>query len=350
MEDRRAKAQAERNELWAKSQALRKKYVTLGLVRSKTQDGLSALLAKSLAVKNFEGKMGEQHRLFVFSGDLSGESASTPWANLSGPPAGMDELIGFIKTSSAADYDFCLAFDGRSRETRAAIEAHLTTHRGATIGEFVVLYAGNVARCASRRTFLGRQGTETGFLKMPLSRTRLTTKDRSDAFLNGKGLTTHDFNYIGVPFPSLNSLDKIKPAEKAAIFQPAGAQAPKKWDRSGVPLFWQESKGLPFWDAILGNLDVGAVFDVSPGSGVLARVCLQRGIQYVGVCFSETHLSWLCNCIDRHGLALIGQKGSSMYHEELSGHVSRLFQDVLEELNAADLADEESDVEEEEFA
>ena len=33
------------------------------------------------------------------------------------------------------------------------------------------------------------------------------------------------------------------------------------------------------------------VVDYSPGSGAMARACLNEGIQYVGICRSDAHVS-----------------------------------------------------------
>ena len=43
----------------------------------------------------------------------------------------------------------------------------------------------------------------------------------------------------------------------------------------GLPLFWGERKSEGLYQQILKDLRVIAVFDATPGSGQLARACLE---------------------------------------------------------------------------
>ena len=48
--------------------------------------------------------------------------------------------------------------------------------------------------------------------------------------------------------------------------------------------FLNASKPIAFWQALLDDWSIQAVFDVSPGSGALMEAALRRGAVYHGVC------------------------------------------------------------------
>jgi hypothetical protein len=110
----------------------------------------------------------------------------------------------------------------------------------------------------------------------------------------------------------------------------------------GVPLFWQEQKPLGLWKALLEELDVKCVVDLSPGSGMCGRACLNLGIQWLGVTRSESHASWLQNVLDRQSLELVVKQESPLFEQDLSALIQKHFADVLEQLNEKDTADEET--------
>ena len=51
-----------------------------------------------------------------------------------------------------------------------------------------------------------------------------------------------------------------------------------------APLFWNESKPIALWAAIIDDWKVSAIFDCSPGSGALMEAALTRGVVYHGLC------------------------------------------------------------------
>ena len=93
----------------------------------------------------------------------------------------------------------------------------------------------------------------------------------------------------------------------------------------GMPLFWQERKHAAFWGQLLMDLNVGAVFDATAGSGQLARACLAHGVQYTGVAKNQTHAQILNKVLDRHALALVGQTGSACHDADLCSAGQRAF-------------------------
>ena len=104
----------------------------------------------------------------------------------------------------------------------------------------------------------------------------------------------------------------------------------------GMPLFWQKRKHAAFWGQLLMDLNVGAVFDATAGSGQLARACLAHGVQYTGVAKNQTHAQILNKVLDRHALALVGQTGAVCDDADLAAQVREHFHDLTEMLDQQD--------------
>ena len=145
--------------------------------------------------------------------------------------------------------------------------------------------------------------------------------------------------------------------DKQAILDPAAARdAPvpswKVYDSTmGLPLFWQERKPKTFWVQLLKDLKAKAVFDATPGSGQLARACLELGVAYTGVAKNQQHCKFLNSVLDRYAVVLVGQSGSACHDADLAALAKEHVQDVNEMVDQQDLTadteckDEEEDVE-----
>ena len=138
-------------------------------------------------------------------------------------------------------------------------------------------------------------------------------KERSDQYAiptNDKKevATTHDLSMVGLP--SLDRRPKIAIPEKAKIW--SDLDEPPKYRMESVPIFWAESKPWDCWDTMLACLEAGAVLDFTPGSGLLASVCMAAAIPYTGVTRSEVHNSWLANVLDHECLRLVADSDSVM--------------------------------------
>ena len=99
-----------------------------------------------------------------------------------------------------------------------------------------------------------------------------------------------------------------------------------------------ERKSLALWSQILEDIRGGAVFDASPGSGQLARACLENGIAYTGVAKNHQHAKWLNNILDRCAIAVVGKSGSAFYDADLATLAKEHFQDVADLIGQQDLA------------
>ena len=84
------------------------------------------------------------------------------------------------------------------------------------------------------------------------------------------------------------------------------------------------------------DFDAGAVFDLTPGTGTLARACLDAGIQYAGAPLNQEHRQWLDTLLDRQALKSAGTAGSAIFSEDLALQVKTHFGDVVDFLKGQD--------------
>ena len=88
------------------------------------------------------------------------------------------------------------------------------------------------------------------------------------------------------------------------------------------------------------------MIDLTPGSGACARACLEVGIQYVGICRTPEHASWLINVTNRAAVEMISRNGTALYEQDLAAVMTDHFKEMIEELHAQDAAmSEEEDAE-----
>ena len=93
------------------------------------------------------------------------------------------------------------------------------------------------------------------------------------------------------------------------------------------------------------------VFDATPGSGQLARACLELCVAYTGVAKNQQHFKFLNSVLDRYAVVLVGQSGSACHDADLAALAKEHFQDVTEMVDQQDLIadteckDEEEDME-----
>ena len=192
------------------------------------------------------------------------------------------------------------------------------------------------------------QSREAAQVRLPCPRVRLNTKQR-EAFVASGEQSTHDTTWTAVPACPVGRLPRMSIAAKKEIFHGIDVQAaaPPKWKYDGVPCMWNEVKSAHFWEVFLVSHDIGAVVDLSPGSGQLATAAMNLGLQYVGITTHSSHLSWLANTVDRSAVRMIAENGSALYQQELAEHLRKQFAEVMGEGHEADVeegaAEEEDD-------
>ena len=182
LEHRRTMAEVERQSVYEKAATVKKKLVTLVQYNSKSisPSGIKSIFEKSSAF-SWHGSLNESHRLFIISADLEIEPAgafSAP-VMLSGDTlANFKKKLEFMK-SIKGSADFLIAFDGRCRANRAAVESFLPAEPTEQ-AEMWISYTGSVNRAPSRQVFAGNMNREVGFIRLPCGRVRLQTCDRED--------------------------------------------------------------------------------------------------------------------------------------------------------------------------
>lgn len=300
----------------------------------------------------FKGTLKESHRAFVVSADCVSEGTDEPWSKVPELRPGELQPFSEFALQQNGPVHLVFAFDGRVRQSRREIE-DVMVKPTAHVVEGWIIYQANSAS-SSRKTkeyVLGAANKETFYISLPVARNRLPTKERGDSNFAACGeTTTHYSSYTGVPQRALRELPKMSAADKAKIIQDLDPSSmacapPGTLDEKGVPLFWSEVKPLAFWSELISNFDLGAVYDLTPGSGALATACLQAGTVYFGAVGNEHHLSWLQNVLDRAALVELVTAGTPLYQEDLATSIKEHFSELLDQLNAPD-AESEEEVEE----
>ena len=180
---------------------------------------------------------------------------------------------------------------------------------------------------------------EVILVSLPMSRTNLVTVERDEFVANGE-TSTHDSTYTGVPPLPWPAVPQVHRADKKAILGLEPADPPTKlFDTSmGMPLFWQERKGYPLWMRLLKDVRGKAVYDLSPGSGQLARACLLLGIPFTGVARTVQHMTWLSSLLDRDALFAVTSSTSPLYSADLACQIREHFKDTADLVEQQDAA------------
>ena len=148
--------------------------------------------------------------------------------------------------------------------------------------------------------------------------------------------------------PTMTSGDRAKMTFKTACPSPAAGIFDV--EARGHPFSWTERKPLGWYEVFLAELRAALVVDYSPGSGAMARACLNKGVQYVGICRSDEHCSWLTNILNKAAVECISRSGSPLYRQDLASRIDAHFEEVIQEWHqqdtaVADKADDEDDEE-----
>jgi len=323
---RAAEVEAERLETWRSAVAIRRKYASASLVQGKTEQDLRTWFEAQRAAYEYTGKVGEFHRVFVFSADTFGEESSEPWLQTQ-PTKDLKAWLHYLKKVRGPT-DVILVFDGRNGSDRRVIAEEFEGFRNAC--DLWVLY--EPLRRAGRKVAWGSDCREVGFLSLPVPRTSLALKTRKSKAAAWAPTTYSNF-YQNVPQVPWKALPLLTTADKREVLGvDAVADPPEKlWSSvRGQPLYWAERKPVAFWQDVLLCLDAGFVVDMSPGSGSCARAALRSGIQYVGCCRTQAHVGWLTNIMDREACELIVTSKSPLFEQDLLAMLKKHFQEVLD--------------------
>ena len=144
------------------------------------------------------------------------------------------------------------------------------------------------------------------------SSNRWQVKERKDFNDNGE-VDSHDASYSGIIPRSRQSLPLMTAHERDQIVgaSPSPAAGLFNVAERGHPFSWKEKKPISWFDRLLDDISAGLVIDFTPGSGALARACLEKGIQYVGITRKSVHASWLINVLNRAAVECTTKKRHS---------------------------------------
>eukprot|EP00435_Cladocopium_sp_Y103_P066722 s117_g29.t1 len=314
-----------RNRIWKQVQSERRKYVTFSCPKGYGKDNLISALKASGKVYTFSGQLNSNHRLFCGSADLLEEGGTEPWMNSTEPKADTWKGICEFMGSLTGPTDFSILFDGRMRPIRRINEDMLLNMPQTE--EVAVIYSGG---CLAR-------ALESAVLRFPVARSRLKIC-KKQSFNSCGEATNFQPTFSGVAFRSAKEIPLISLDEKKRVLG-STVPAPDEYRENhhdDQPLFWQESKPIALWLALLDELRIQSVFDVSAGSGALAEACLTRGIQYHG----KEHMSWVQAISDRAACGLISVQGSTLFSDDLAKAVKERFPEILQAL-ASDADEDE---------
>jgi len=247
------------------------------------------------------------------------------------------ELESAVKwmINSRLPFTYLIAFDGRSRPCRRLIEQEWDALDETKVAEAVVVYTPvkGDPRAPGRRVAWGAVSTETAQLALPDSKVKLLCKERT-AFTACGETSTHDPSFSGVAMRHFRDLPRVAAPEKASITGRPSATYDTKVEEhlgQGEPLYWCETKSVPYWGSLFSALDLGHVFDLSAGTGAAALACARGGISYTGVAVNEKHAAWLDNLLDHGILATMSDTKSSNFDKELKAKIESYFATALQE-------------------
>ena len=121
--------------------------------------------------------------------------------------------------------------------------------------------------------------------------------------------------YTGFPIRPRSSMPLMAAKERDEIVGQSPSPTAGVFDVSsrGHAFSWHEKKPIEWYKTFLAEIKATLVIDVTPGSGALARACLDEGIQYIGVRRSNQHMSWLVNVLDRASVESTVRQGTALY-------------------------------------
>ena len=113
-----------------------------------------------------------------------------------------------------------------------------------------------------RKVCLSSRTKEVMFCRLPVNRTRVVTKPRTEFSAVGED-STHHTTFTGVPHTEPSTLALISDQDNELIFPGCGPSKteskPDGWWRDSIPLLWNESKDTEFWNMWLDSFDIKVV-------------------------------------------------------------------------------------------
>ena len=204
--ERVTRAKKERDEIWAKAVAIRKKHVEIvDVSKLKKKPSTSSELKQQILGQregNSDLGLNEAHRGIFLAADLSGEM-SPPWQLSSSMTKAclttFKLCLGAVEEMGSRECEFHFLLDGRDRESRKLMEDAFSKVPATELCEIWVSYSKTSQLGPSRKVFGFDSGREVGLVRLPCARVRLACSDREDDFTKGENTSTSDTTYEGVP-------------------------------------------------------------------------------------------------------------------------------------------------------
>ena len=187
----------------------------------------------------------------------------------------------------------------------------------------------------------GSATVETGIVATQFKAGKWRPKKRT-TFNHGTTATSAGSVYVNVPLRAMASLPTMPEIERATMTGNGTCPSPAAGifdvETRGHPFTWTERKPIAWYETFLREACAALVVDLSPGSGAMARACLNTGTEYVGICRTEEHCRWLCYHLNMAAVECICRKGSPLYKEDLAAEIKEHFQETIDELKMKDAA------------
>jgi hypothetical protein len=211
MDPQSEEVRRERDEAWKQAKESRRKFVHLGHCRWTTKTDVQDYFEKT-PLFSFQGKPGEQHRVFVFSAELCQEALETPWSAPAELGTSAEAAFQFL-VAQTAPCDVIVLCDGRSRTCRRKLEGVADSLRN--VHEAWAVY--KPTKRLGRKVAFGADNKECILVSMPLPRTKIAATPRGEFAAAGEE-TTHETTYTGVPTAPWGSLPLLAADKKQEIF------------------------------------------------------------------------------------------------------------------------------------
>jgi hypothetical protein len=267
------------------------------------------------------------------------EGTAQPWNSL---PSVSDSMRITMEAATAGTGagDIACLFDGGSREVRRELDT--TVSKAGWNNEFevtIVFQAPRKAPTGGRANTFSRRNIESARVMTRFSNNKWKVVERSEFNIAGEEFSL-DATYTGVPIRNRNSLHRLGDKERAKIIgqSPVPPAGLFNVAERGHPFSWYEKKPISWYQTFLKEIAAKLVIDLTPGSGAMARACLDEGIQYVGICRSQQHCSWLVNILNRAAVESTVRSGTALYAQDATALINDHFKELIDELHTQDAA------------
>ena len=162
-------------------------------------------------------------------------------------------------------------------------------------------------RSPKRKCAFSSKHREVWFVLLPLQRRYFKKRQRTVGTACGETSTFHN-TYSKIPVRPLSAVPRLSYADKCQI---VGKMDPltkgriaQEVEKHGYALCWQDLLTPRTLAGVFADLNIGWVFDLSPGSGTAALAAVLNEIGYEGIAANEKHALWVDSIVSNMTLAV----------------------------------------------